>query len=69
MHTIEDAMPHMVNPDRWNKGTLHTGGVFALNLPDQGNRALMPTGNGGYIPAADDPTDPSTWSVLHVFTS
>lgn len=29
---------------------------------------LMRTGNGGYIPAAQDPTDPHTWIVPVVWT-
>jgi hypothetical protein len=47
--------------------TLATGGNAPLNLPG-GNRPLMRTGKGGYIPAAQDPSDPATWMVAVVFT-
>jgi len=46
---------------------LTTGGHAGLWLPG-GTRPLMRTGNGGYIPAAQDPTDKSTWMVPVVWT-
>ena len=38
---------------------------LALSGPDG---PMMRTKNGGYVPAAQDPTDPQTWSVPVIFT-
>jgi hypothetical protein len=56
-----EQVPHVMNQGRWNRGALALrAGTPPLSLP--GEHALMPTGNGGYVRAALDPTDPRTWA-------
>lgn len=55
-------------PDSHERGQLVRGsGASGLHLP-YGQDPMMHTGNGRVIPAAQDPTDPSTWRVPVVFT-
>lgn len=76
-YTVSDAMPHMVNKNRWNKGKLHRAGQNTLSLNKCGSGPLMairgntlPDGTVtySYIPVAQDPTDPATWRVPVVWT-
>lgn len=50
----------------WDQYPLLRAGAVSLALP--GTAPLMTTGNGGAIPAAQDPTDPRTWRTPVVFT-
>lgn len=64
--TYHDSDPvHVMNAQ--GKGYVQTGGFQSLRLPFSGE-PMMPTGNGGYVPAAQDPTDRSTWRVPVIFT-
>lgn len=54
-------------PDHHERGELLRGGAPGIHLP-RGGEPMMDTGNGRVIPAAQDPTDPSTWRVPVVFT-
>lgn len=60
----EDALPHLVNESNWQRGRILRAGNAGLCLKSQ---PLMKIGNG-YIPAAQDPTDPNTWRVPVIFT-
>jgi hypothetical protein len=44
------------------------GGGVTTFMPPGSPVPMMQTFNGGFIPAAQDPTDPSTWRVPVVFT-
>lgn len=55
-------------PDSHDRGQLvRPDSVGGLHLP-HGQDPMMDTGYGRVIPAAQDPTDPSTWRVPVVFT-
>lgn len=54
-------------PDSHQPGQLLRSFGGGLHLP-RGQEPMMDTGRGRVIPAAQDPTDPSTWRVPVVFT-
>lgn len=61
-----DAMPHLVNQSKWQRGALARGGVHSLHMPE--GEPMMETSPGRYIPAAQDPTDRRTWRTQVIFT-
>jgi hypothetical protein len=62
--TREDALTHLVNNRKWNKGKLlrSTSPGYIVPSGPHASGPMMRTQNGGYIPAAFDPTDPSTYT-------
>lgn len=61
------SVPHIQNQDQWVRGLLFRASVHSLAFP-YSPAPLMRTANGGWIPAAQDPTDPKTWRTPVVFT-
>jgi hypothetical protein len=62
----QDALPHLVNNQKWQRGEILRGGHQGVCIPD--TKPLMKMKHGGYIPAAFDPTDPNTWTGPVIFT-
>lgn len=61
------SVPHIQDQTQWDRRAIERASGGGMHLP-YGYEPLMPVGNGCYIPAAQDPTDPATWRVPVVFT-
>lgn len=66
-YAADNTVPHITDQRLWARIPLIRGGAPGLALP-RFQEPMMKVGHGGMIPAAQDPTDPSTWRVPVVFT-
>jgi len=66
-YSASNTVPHITDQRLWRRAPLVRAGAPGLSLPYRGE-PLMKMGHGGVIPAAQDPTDPTTWRVRVVFT-
>ena len=66
-YTAYDSVPHILNQSQYQRNNIQVASTLGVHLP-YGYEPMMDAGRGTVIPAAQDPTDPSTWRVPVVFT-
>lgn len=66
-YSAVSTVPHIQDQSLHQRNQIERASLAGVCLP-HGDEPMMTLKNGGVIPAAQDPTDPSTWRVPVVFT-